>query len=114
MRISDWSSDVCSSDLDPAQHLEAGQHVEAAVEPTPVRNGVDVAADQDGALRLPGQRRPLVSRLVDLDLDRESGQLVAHPSTKSDARSVGNEGVSSCRYRGSPQHKKTKHKIPLQ
>src|SRR3546814_13379396 len=26
MRISDWSSDVCSSDLDPTKHLTFGEH----------------------------------------------------------------------------------------
>ena len=39
---------------DPAQHLDAGHHVQAAVEPAAVRDRVDVAADQERAL---GARR---------------------------------------------------------
>ena len=35
---------------DPAQHLDAGEHVQAAVEPAAVRHRVDVPADQQRAL----------------------------------------------------------------
>ena len=56
---------------DPAQHLEATDDVQAAVQPAAVRHGVDVAPDQDGTLGFAGERCPLVARLVDLDLDRE-------------------------------------------
>ena len=36
---------------DPPQHLDAGDHVQAAVEPAAVRHRVDVPADQQRALR---------------------------------------------------------------
>ena len=36
---------------DPAQHLDPGQHVEAAVEPAAVRHRVHVAADQQRVAR---------------------------------------------------------------
>ena len=39
---------------DPAQHLDAGEHVEAAVEPAAVRHRVHVTADQHGV----GRSRP--------------------------------------------------------
>src|SRR3546814_6441613 len=51
MRISDWSSDVCSSDLQTAVlHLAGGQHDETAI------GGGDLArvADDCGARRVAG------------------------------------------------------------
>ena len=50
---------------DPTQHLDARDDVEAPVEPAAVRDRVDVSADEDGALRLSGQREPLVPSRVD-------------------------------------------------
>ena len=41
---------------DAPEHLGTCDDVEAAVEPAAVRHGVDVAADQDGPLRLAAQR----------------------------------------------------------
>ena len=52
---------------DPPQHLRAGDDVEAPVEPAAVRDRVDVAADQDGALRVAAQRPPVVAGRVALD-----------------------------------------------
>src|SRR3546814_17006888 len=86
MRISDWSSDVCSSDL--------------AV----------VALDIAVLLRL--ARRdvvPLDRSLLRPSQDRQAGQLgavVAHD--RSEERRVGKECVSTCRSRWSPYHYKKK------
>ena len=55
---------------DPTQHLDAGDDVQASVEPAAVRHRVDVAADEDGALRVAAEREPLVPRLVDLSSAR--------------------------------------------
>ena len=54
---------------DAPDHLDAGEHVQAAVEPAAVRHRVQVAADQQRAVGGAGEREPLVARLVDL-LDR--------------------------------------------
>src|SRR3546814_18921223 len=49
MRISDWSSDVCSSDLDVARHLVPAEDVDPgigpaiAVDQAALQGGVDVA-----------------------------------------------------------------------
>src|SRR3546814_9591031 len=73
MRISDWSSDVCSSDLDPAG-IDLGYDRE-----------LRRAAAQDGA-----------------GPDRVSGA-PAHPRPcRSEERRVGKECVSTCRSRWSP------------
>src|SRR3546814_4458083 len=84
MRISDWSSDVCSSDLTQPQHGHA------------------IA----GALRIGGggacARVGLVADQEDLALG-ESG-LPEQPHRRSEERRVGKECVSTCRYRWSPYH----------
>src|SRR3546814_21009228 len=76
MRISDWSSDVCSSDLGGAGDQPRGVREGAA--------GIRVAPTS--------QRRPA-------PLPR-----AAHP--RSEERRVGKECVSTCRSRWSPCHYK--------
>src|SRR3546814_19431902 len=109
MRISDWSSDVCSSDLEaaenprlvhPAQHrfgiARAGQHVEeqlirARVTPHALR------LDQLGVVaRLPHRLRMdfetvLVGERENLDQP--------HRLLRSEERGVGKEWVRQCGYR---------------
>src|SRR3546814_4780410 len=75
MRISDWSSDVCSSDL---------QHPAAAVDLC-----VDEAGQQPARLQ------------VDLAV---RGCIAGIRYRRSEERRVGKECVSTCRYRWSPYH----------
>src|SRR3546814_15997978 len=89
MRISDWSSDVCSSDL-PA--MARGQH----------HLGGAGDAVQEGVL----------ARLVDVEvperfLDRGHAQAVP-PEHRSEERRVGQECVRSCSYPWSPYTSKKK------
>src|SRR3546814_18938571 len=106
MRISDWSSDVCSSDL-----------------PTPLRSF--------GRLVAPGEYRTSVTRpamfadylteqltllMEDYDIEVEAvagRQEIPFPyvidpgnemSLRSEERRVGKGWVSTCRYRGSPDN----------
>src|SRR3546814_6513181 len=78
MRISDWSSDVCSSDLDPRPGHSARR-----------------AVDDDHRCRK-------LSRLC----GRHPGALAdgADAETRSEERRVGKECVSTCRSRWSPYH----------
>src|SRR3546814_16921529 len=93
MRISDWSSDVCSSDL-----------------------AMPFGSDKPGAREDAKVRRHGVLGDVELVGDFASGQpirLVAHEKTegvetRSEERRVGKECVSTCRSRGSPYHEKNK------
>src|SRR3546814_18447113 len=89
MRISDWSSDVCSSDLErlPASRARGGR--------APPREGHDVHAElhQHGDVR----RCPRAAAHADHD---------AGESRRSEERRVGKECVSTCRSRWSPYHKK--------
>src|SRR3546814_1426098 len=86
MRISDWSSDVCSSDL-PAVTL--------AIAKQPGRNAADItdAITQ----RMQGLRGSLIPQGVQYTITRDYGQ-------RSEERRVGKECVSTCRSRWSPYH----------
>src|SRR3546814_6889430 len=78
MRISDWSSDVCSSDLEPAFHLFRVDHA--------------CPRDKIGAHRVDHGAPPTIP----LRKGRER--------LRSEERRVGKECVSTCRSRWSPYH----------
>src|SRR3546814_5058502 len=81
MRISDWSSDVCSSDLAGVGRRFRGQQIGRA----------HVAAGEAD----PGEE------------EGEAGRGVGDPEVggeRSEERRVGNECVSTCRSRWSPDH----------
>src|SRR3546814_4811551 len=105
MRISDWSSDVCSSDLCGRVHppmrpveirvvdKEVGKR--APRQPPPaVKAGVGV--DARPPVRLPGMQREARRHRV----DHGGGQRPA----RSEERRVGKECVSTCRSRWWPYH----------
>src|SRR3546814_4396103 len=86
MRISDWSSDVCSSDLqddDPLPSETVSKDAPAATPGLHLRK--PVAADGPAITAL-------IARCPPLDRNR------------SEERRVGNECVSTCRSRWSPYH----------
>src|SRR3546814_1772779 len=85
MRISDWSSDVCSSDLGLA--ASAGRIADGPAHRIARRNR------RDGFARLQGNIG---------DTFRRSIKPVE--STRSEERRVGKECVSTCRSRWSPYH----------
>src|SRR3546814_19599497 len=110
MRISYWSSDVCSSDLVRSTLAE----VRAAVADWPrmqqaLRNDLDTIHDTEGAALL---RWFLDRRLTQLghelrDRGGEAGAQIgicAVRGERSEERRVGKECVSTCRYRWSPYH----------
>src|SRR3546814_5406962 len=79
MRISDWSSDVCSSDLRGSKYLACDEYTVA-----------DMAT-------MPWMRFP----------ERQGVQIDEYPTLKrwrSEERRVGKECVSTCRSRWSPYH----------
>src|SRR3546814_4388156 len=87
MRISDWSSDVCSSDLWPAGPRAGGRHADGG--DADRRIG---ASDERIRRRTPRRLLPdgRVPGLLGLD--------------RSEERRVGKECVSTCRSRWSPYH----------
>src|SRR3546814_1357706 len=86
MRISDWSSDVCSSDLLPVDDGIARRLIDRGGRTVGADRRDAIAADDDTATRS-GER----DRWRD-DADR------------SEERRVGKECVSTCRSRWSPYH----------
>src|SRR3546814_18631677 len=91
MRISDWSSDVCSSDLRQVEReLELFRRLSEAVDDTEV------------LLQLAAEER-------DVDTLREAAQRLGQAAgaledASSEERRVGKECVSKCRSRWSPYH----------
>src|SRR3546814_16065924 len=99
MRISDWSSDVCSSDL-------ARQAIEAGVDSIEHSSFL-----QPDTLRLMKQKGVYLvpTRLA---LVWTVGHADGYPPTiRSEERRVGKECGSTCRSRWSPYHYKKKQKI---
>src|SRR3546814_7974156 len=104
MRISDWSSDVCSSDLGD-HHLPRsageGEQIELALlaidqagkEKAPRRAG-----DEDVAIESGGK---IIWRKT-IQPDHVAGPVIAN--ARSEERRVGKECVSTCRSRWSPYH----------
>src|SRR3546814_17111100 len=104
MRISDWISDVCSSDLD----VPAGEAVgygatwtarcdsRIAVANIGYADGYLRCHAGTGGARFAGQALPLVGRV--------SMDLVAFDASRTEERRVGEEWVGPFRSRWSPYH----------
>src|SRR3546814_10599780 len=93
MRISDWSSDVCSSDL--------RQMRERMAKTLPSREGSDSSGDNSGTTSSAPPAPP--------SDQRASGEETVHSGkskerSRSEERRVGKECVSTCRARWSPYH----------
>src|SRR3546814_15645630 len=108
MRISDWSSDVCSSDLCPFRAADAfGEDrpeflLVAHDEEPAIARAVELARDQRGMGRT---RRALRRHAV---IHVPGAEIV--DVVRSEERRVGKECVSTCRSRWSPDHKKKNKK----
>src|SRR3546814_14081681 len=98
MRISDWSSDVCSSDLavhgicgnffyDPAQDAEVMMNDPAYLRAPTIFAAFQQAGATDAVVTAKDKLR----------------RLLGH-GLRSEERRGGKECVSTCRSRGSPQH----------
>src|SRR3546814_12545573 len=100
MRISDWSSDVCSSDL--RQGVEASDRraptpTAAAEMAVPVRAELVARIAEDTA-----RLAHAVARRLSDGANHLTG--LARGLGRSEERRVGKEGVSTCRSRWSPYH----------
>src|SRR3546814_13139764 len=104
MRISDWSSDVCSSDLQDAWQLRDGhQDVRCAPVRRPLRPG-RLQAQQPAVVAVGEDVEEAVGTAADVaDALAEAGQpLLLAPDLRSEERRVGKACVSPCRSRWSP------------
>src|SRR3546814_15387170 len=110
MRISDWSSDVCSSDLH--EQIVDGRNKSVSIQAAVPILGIaqdfhDVLVPKDGI------NRPSGIRVIRLRWNIEAGENIAlhHRrfmpelrEQRSEERRVGKECVSTCRSRWSPYH----------
>src|SRR3546814_10769118 len=92
MRISDWSSDVCSSDLELATPPVRPSHPSA-----PARGPLAMAKILVGYER--GEGLGHYRRLAPV---AEALAAEGHQVVRSEGRRVGKEWVSTCRSRGAP------------
>src|SRR3546814_9051475 len=111
MRISDWSSDVCSSDLGfeiVAACQQLGRDIDLAR--TDFEQELQQVGDQRAFLAEPGftlvERNGKVSA-IDLKIEGEPmpiEEFAPRRDDRSEERRVGKECVSTCRSRWSPDH----------
>src|SRR3546814_19982023 len=101
MRISDWSSDVCSSDL---QQCAAVLFWIALRDPPGWRQGLPSGSSQESSKEYTRGKS-----YQELPVRQPHGH--HRNRRRSEERRVGKECVSTCRSRWSPYHskKKTKH-----
>src|SRR3546814_13986487 len=111
MRISDWSSDVCSSDLITvaagAALLAAfvGRWLKLADFSPAEEAGLDLA-DPEVELDITDRSGPIVIE-IEYRVPRDRARAF-YGVMRSEERRVGKECVSTCRFRWSPYHSKKK------
>src|SRR3546814_7024041 len=102
MRISDWSSDVCSSDL-----LRTGRRFSFLIgHPWILRNGLRVAV---GTQKIADITLAVMGNLVDNETLGAAGRVLrladrTLAAARSEERRGGKECVRTCRSRWSPYH----------
>src|SRR3546814_13509994 len=101
MRISDWSSDVCSSDL-LGEELRRGD-LRLQETPVAIRLPEQGAGSQRRAPELPGrQDETRLAQVGNACTVGGVGIRLEARDDRSEERRVGKECVSKCRYRWSP------------
>src|SRR3546814_21161437 len=112
MRISDWSSDVCSSDLADV----AGQEIAVVGYRAPCRGGIvpiafEIAHRSDRDLAAHALRHRPPGAVENREIDQWGGgapgriglgEIIVAP--RSEESRVGKECVNTCRTRWSPSH----------
>src|SRR3546814_19469875 len=99
MRISDWSSDVCSSDL-------ISEAIGDGIKTSVGRQAVGSRTDAETGVcisRVPGNRLELSTAGASVQ-DKGGNIPGANHHVRSEERRVGKECVSTCRSRWSPYH----------
>src|SRR3546814_14326133 len=98
MRISDWSSDVCSSDLGADLHQDAALEVDPEVQP---RRGERYERAEDENCGKNEAEDPGAEHRNARAAGNEPDWL-QHDALRSEGRREGKEGVSTCRSRWAP------------
>src|SRR3546814_20000667 len=106
MRISDWSSDVCSSDLVLAQAIvnEGLKSVTAGIDPMDIKRGIDKAVEavtqEIKKNAVPCKDRKAIAQVgtVSANADEAIGAIIADAMRSEESR-VGKERASTCSSR---------------
>src|SRR3546814_17952171 len=107
MRISDWSSDVCSSDLAFSVGIGA-EAIRVLLENLDLeQERVDLMEDL-ATTKSELKPKKIIKRLKVVESFIESGNRPEWMILRSAERRVGKECVSTCRSRWTPYHKKKK------
>src|SRR3546814_4640461 len=96
MRISDWSSDVCSSDLMTDAAALPGQPRGGVLSGPATARAVNVLAPNASAMTLDGTNTWIVAE--------PDSELAVVIDPRSEERRAGKECVSTCRSRWAPSH----------
>src|SRR3546814_12452112 len=99
MRISDWSSDVCSSDLEGVECFRA---YDADLPEYAAAIDVYPEADDRDTTWLHVQEYAAPAQIPEADVRRRFGEVLA--AARSEERRVGKACVSTCRSRWAPDH----------
>src|SRR3546814_18774176 len=102
MRISDWSSDVCSSDLMKPSYIIMAAVFAVSSPALANENWQEKDTDGDGQLSRAEHDAGVAAAWTAKDADG-NGQL-STAEARSEERRVGKEWISTCRYRWSPYH----------
>src|SRR3546814_17985011 len=103
MRISDWSSDVCSSDLDAPGTRSEGLRITAL----PQAMAIEVIISGTITGKLKGAMQPTIPtgwRIEKVSIPPPTLREYSPFVIRSEERRVGKECVSTCRSRWSPYH----------
>src|SRR3546814_6734881 len=104
MRISDWSSDVCSSDLvygDPALHPQPESYW-GNVNPVGIRSCYDEGKRAAETLFMDYRRQHALNTKLVRIFNTYGPRMNVNDGRRSEERRGGKECVSTCRYRWSP------------
>src|SRR3546814_20837047 len=101
MRISDWSSDVCSSDL-IIRDVRYAQAFSFKYSPRPGTPAADMA--EQVSTPIMDERLQRLQALVNQHQYEFNQAAIGKTMPRSEERRVGKECVSTCRFRWSPYH----------
>src|SRR3546814_12960728 len=105
MRISDWSSDVCSSDLIESGLSMTGTNADIRIPVKPSQQGIAALALYNEIAKLAGTagvQAGELSEAASRKIKEAATGLWTAKGQRSEERRVGEECVSTCRSRGSP------------
>src|SRR3546814_9304723 len=105
MRISDWSSDVCSSDLIYEYQWGRARQFMTRLERNVRDNPKQIALVEQLAREMDSRGEQLGDAALSANYNQTVAALSSfYASGRSEERRVGKECVSTCRYRGSTYH----------